>query len=155
MIQLNDTQTDVLWSIFVYIGENWGTAANCSMPQAQFHQALQWQLQRDSAYLGYYQQTIAEYQRLLAQYGSPPPALAALLAENRYQSSNPSNIANFVLLEFMRWNIAFGGFRTFGFVNYNGWMGGGSFLQTPPPYRALASSGTADDGRSSQGGGDV
>lgn len=134
---MNDDQIDVLWAVFGYIGQNWGTSADCAMPQTQFQQVLQWQMQRDPAYQGYYQQAVAEYQQLLEQYGSPPPAMAALLAENRYHPTNPSNVANFVLLEFMRWNIAFGGFKAFGYENYNGWMGGGSFLQQPPPYRAL------------------
>lgn len=134
---MEQDQINVLWSLFGFIGQKWGTAADCQMPQQQFQQALQWQMQRAPAYLGYYRQTIAEYQALLQQYHTPTFALAALINQNPYSSSNPSPVANYVLLEFMRWNIAFGGFKTFGYMNYNGWMGGGSFLNKPPPYRAL------------------
>ncbi|WEL89767.1 hypothetical protein P0D90_07960 [Pseudomonas sp. CBSPCBW29] len=134
---MNEDQINVLWSLFGFIGLKWGTAADCGMSQQQFQQALQWQMQRDPAYTGYYRDTIAEYQALLRQYGQPSLALAALITQKPYSPSNPSAVANFVLLEFMRWNIAFGGFKAFGYMNYNGWMGGGSFLQQPPPYRAL------------------
>ncbi|WP_411380050.1 hypothetical protein [Pseudomonas sp. MPB26] len=135
---MDQDQINVLWSLFGFIGQRWGTAADCQMPQQQFQQALQWQMQRDPSYLGYYRQTIAEYKVLLQQYHQPTLALAALIDQNPYAPSNPSAVANYVLLEFMRWNIAFGGFKTFGYMNYNGWMGGGSFLNQPPPYRALS-----------------
>ncbi|KWC36269.1 hypothetical protein WL51_19330 [Burkholderia ubonensis] len=134
---MNDDQINVLWAVFGYIGENWGTASTCTMPQAQFQQVLQWQIQRDPAYKNDYLATVTEYQLLLRQYGSPAAALARLFAENELPDPKLPDVANHVLLEFMRWNVAFGGFKTFGYENYNGWMGGGSYLTQPPPYRAL------------------
>lgn len=131
---------DVLWQIFGYIGTNWGTADSCKMPQTQFDQALAWQVARDSNYQGYYQQTVAEYSALLAKYGSSQQAIQVLLQENQLPSPKLPDVANYVLLELMRWNAAFGGFSSFGYQNYNGWMGGGSFLNVPPPYRALPDS---------------
>ena len=124
-----------LWTIFGFIGQNWGTTQTCEMPQWQFNQVIQWQIQRDASYAGYYAQAVAEYKDLYARYGQD--AAAYLYRENQQPSPKLPDVANYVLLEFMRWNVAFGGFRTFKYENYNGWMGGGSYLKKPPPYRAL------------------
>ena len=135
---MNVDQFATLWAIFGYIGQKWGTTTTCTMPQTQFQQVLQWQMERDPAYLAYYIECLAEYNALVQQFGAPA-AMAMLFAENQLPSPKLPNVANHVLLEFMRWNVAFGGFQTFGYQNYNGWMGGGSYLSKPPPYRALPS----------------
>lgn len=133
---MTDEEFDTLWAMFGYIGSNWNTSHTCNMPRPQFQQAVLWQTQRDPAYNGYYMQAIAEYQRLFREYG-PEAAMTILFRENTLLNPKLPDVANYVLLQFMRWNVAFGGFRTFGYENYNGWMGGGSFLNQPPPYRAL------------------
>jgi hypothetical protein len=135
MADVEAADTATLWTIFGYIGQNWGTAQTCNMPQAQFNQVIAWQVARDPAYSGYYAEAVTEYQALYAKYG--PAALAVLYQENQLSNPKLPQVANFVLLEFMRWNVAFGGFRSFQYENYNGWMGGGSYLNRPPPYRAL------------------
>jgi hypothetical protein len=132
-----DTSINCLWLIFGYIGTNWETASFCTMPEGQFREVILWQVQRDPCYGEYYTQAVAEYQVLLQQYGDQQLALQALFTENQLPSPKLPDVANYVLLEFMRWNVAFGGFRAFNYENYNGWMGGGSFLSKPPPYRAL------------------
>lgn len=38
---MNDDQIDVLWAVFGYIGQNWGSSADCAMPQTQFQQVPQ------------------------------------------------------------------------------------------------------------------
>ena len=142
---MSEVDTDILWKIFSYIGVHWRTMSSCTMPESQFQEVIRWQIQLDSKYQGYYLEAITEYKKLLKQHdGDSQAALQALFEENRLPtppatSPEPKHphIADFVLLEFMRWNVAFGGFRTFGYENYNGWMGGGSFLSQPPPYRAL------------------
>lgn len=132
------SDSDVLWLIFQQIGILWGNAGSSDMPQAQFDQVVAQQGQLNPAYEGYYTDTIALYQELLQVYGgNQQQALTQLFLQNQLPQPAQPDVANFVLLEFMRWQVAFGGFRAFGYENYNGWMGGGSFLQVPPPYRAL------------------
>ena len=133
---MSDIDTDSLWQIFQFIGVNWGISANCDMPQTQFVEAVNWQTGRDPNYALYYNEAVAELQTLLEKY-PPNQALQILLQENQLPNPKLPDVANYVLLEFMRWQVAFGGFRSFAYENYNGWMGGGSFLQVPPPYRAL------------------
>lgn len=128
---------DPLWLMFGYIGQNWDNAQYCDMSENQFYLAVNWQVGRDPAYNGYYTAAIAEYNALLAQFGNPQQALSALFQENQLPNPKLPDVANYVLLEFMRWQVAFGGFRAFSYMNYNGWMGGGSYLNVPPPYRAL------------------
>lgn len=137
-----DLDTEALWAIFDFIGTNWDNAGFCAMTQAQFVEVVNWQAQRDPQYAGYYATAVSEYQELLAQYGGDQQeALTALYAQNQAPYSNPA-VGQCVLLEFMRWQVAFGGFKSFGYMNYTGWMGGGSFLTVPPPYRALATGST-------------
>jgi len=138
---MSDVDTATLWLIFGQIGEQWNNGQYCDMPQAQFAEAIARQVGLDPSYIGYYNAAVSEYQTLLEQCGgNQQQALQILFQQNQVPippSPNVSDIANYVLLEFMRWQVAFGGFRAFGYENYNGWMGGGSFLQVPPPYRAL------------------
>lgn len=151
---MSDIDADVLWLMFGYIGTTWGTAPFCDMPQSQFQQAISGQVQRDRQYAGYYRAAVAEYRALLHQYGSRETARRALFQDNQLPKPKLPDVASYVLLEFMRWNVAFGGFRAFNYENYNGWMGGGSFLKTPPPYRAVPSSAQASAGAGVALGGD-
>lgn len=132
------TQVDAatLWQIFQFVGLNWGTTKACDMTQAQFTDVINWQVQRDPAYATYYAAAVAEYQRLETMF-PPAEAMSVLYAENQLPNPSVPDVATYVLLEFMRWNVAFGGFQVFNYANYAGWMGGGSFLTVPPPYRAL------------------
>jgi hypothetical protein len=125
-----------LWQIFQCIGATWGTTSACDMNQAQFTDVVNWQAQRDPAYATYYTAAVAELSRLETMF-PPGEALSILLSENQLPNPNLPDVANYVLLEFMRWNVAFGGFQLFNYANYAGWMGGGSFLTLPPPYRTL------------------
>jgi len=129
--------SDPLWAMFGYIGLNWRNAQECDMSESQFYEAVNWQVGLDPAYNGYYAAAIGEYNYLLAKFGDPQQALRVLFQENQLPNPKLPAVANHVLLEFMRWQVAFGGFRAFSYMNYNGWMGGGSYLNVPPPYRAL------------------
>lgn len=134
---MREVDLNILWLMFGYIGTNWGTASSCTLSQSQFEQVIAQQVQRDQQYQGYYLSAIDAYVALLEQYGDPQAALKALFTENQLPTPRLPEVANYVLLEFMRWNVAFGGFRAFNYENYIGWMGGDSFLSKPPPYRAL------------------
>ncbi|WP_441288212.1 hypothetical protein ACSRUE_40470 [Sorangium sp. KYC3313] len=135
---MSEVDINILWLIFGHIGTSWGTAPFCTMPQSQFQQAITWQVQRDLNYAASYLKTTTEYRVLLERYGNPQAALDVLFKENQVPvDKQPNNDVAKVLLELMRWNVAFGGFRAFNYENYYGWMGGGSFLNKPPPYRAL------------------
>lgn len=134
---MSKIDTDALWRIFEFIGTNWGISEICDMPRTQFVQAVDWQVERDPTYAAYYSEAVAELNDLERRYPAPAQALQVLFRENRLPEPKLPNVANHVLLEFMRWQIAFGGFRSFDYKNYAGWMGGGSFLSVPPPYRAL------------------
>ncbi|TLP55504.1 hypothetical protein FEE96_22570 [Parasedimentitalea maritima] len=132
----NDFKT-ILWLVFQHIGQQWGNAAEADMPEVQFNQVIDWQVELDPNYALYYAETISEYTKLLQQTGSSDAALKILFAENQKDAPKLPNVANFVLKEFMIWQVAFGGFRAFGppYQNYTGWMGGGNFNDIPTPYR--------------------
>lgn len=122
-----------LWVIFSYITANWKT--DCDMPQAQFNQALKWQVGLDKAYSAYYGATVTAFALQLKRHkGDVNAALKALYSDNEQPNPAEPDVAK-VLGEFMQWNAAFGGFRAFGYQNYPGWMGNGNFEKEPPPYR--------------------
>lgn len=128
---------DTLWIIFEFIGDNWGNAHLSKMSKTQFSRVLIWQVELNSAYDNYYREAVSRFQELLLENGGDKhQALKVLYSENQLPNA-ASNIGQFVLLEFMRWQLAFGGFRLYGYENYVGWMEGGSYLNSPPPYRAL------------------
>lgn len=135
---MNNPDVATLWLIFGHIGKTWQNEQYCDMSLSQFRQAVSQQVRLKPAYLDYYSLAAAQYQLLCEESGGDQEvALKRLFAENTLPSPKFPPIAQFVLLEFMRWQVAFGAFRAFDYQNYSGWMGGGSFLQMPPPYRAI------------------
>lgn len=126
-------EPDDLRTIFLFIATNWKTGE--SMTRPQFDLAVRGQVAIDAAYLLYYSQTEAAYHDALRQAGGDQQkALALLYSSNTYPNPQQPNVAK-ILGEFMRWHIAFGGFQSFGYENYPGWMGGSTFTAQPPPYR--------------------
>ena len=133
-----------LWTIFAYVATRW--QAPSDMTKDQLELAVNGQTQLEPNYAGWVSETLARYRALLESTGSEDAALAALYAGNQQPEPESQGIAT-VLANFMSWSVAFGGFRSFGYENYPGWMGGGSFEQRPPPYRALSQGGSEEDGR--------
>lgn len=135
---MKNLDTETLWTIFEFIGTNWGNAQFCAMPKDQFIEVVNWQVNLNSVYSNYYSTAVVQYQGLLAAYGGNQQlALKALFQQNQLPNLNP-DVGTHVLYEFMCWQVLSGGFRAFGgYVNYTGWMGGGSYLNNPPPYRSL------------------
>ncbi|ETW97597.1 MAG: hypothetical protein ETSY1_21980 [Candidatus Entotheonella factor] len=127
-------QSEVLWTVFGYIDSHWDV--NTEMSKTRFEQALASQVGLDPVYQLRYDETAAAYQAELEQHGNIEAALEALYSKNTAPKPAQPDVAQ-VLGEFMKWNVAFGGFRSFGYMNYPGWTGNGSFLNDPPPYRAL------------------
>ena len=134
-----DFQT-ILWSIFQYIGVIWGNTAQSGMEEFQFNRVIDWQVAIDPNYATYYAATVAEYTRLLQSSGSVDVAIRTLFSENQAPNPKVANVEQYVLKEFLIWQIAYGGFSAFGppYENYTGWMGGGNFNDVPTPYRAIA-----------------
>ena len=127
-----------LWAIFGHIGSKWQNADYCDMSLEQFSHAITQQVELKPVYLGHYNFTTAHFKTLCEEEGGNQElAMDRLFTENRLPSPRYPQIAQFVLVEFMRWQVAFGGFRAFDYQNYSGWIGGGSFLKMPPPYRAI------------------
>lgn len=133
MEQANKVDCDTLWEIFTFIRTKWQNTDGVDVKQ--FQMIINDRINLIPAYGDYYQESIAEYQRLIDQYGDKNRALDALFTENELPDPKLPNIANYVLAEFMRMQTAFGGFKKYGYENFSGWMGGGSYSQSPPPYR--------------------
>ena len=128
--------SETLWTIFGYIDRHWCTET--TMSKAQFGRALDSQVTLDSCYQQLYDETADACQKELdQQHGNIEAALEALYAKNTQPNPAEPNVAK-VLGEFMNWNVALGGFRSFGYENYPGWGRNGSFLQQPPPYRTVS-----------------
>ena len=138
----NFDATQELWEIFLFIRTNWQSTDDVNFDQ--FESIVNYKTSLDSDYLGYYQQAVTEYENLYQQTGDKQMALGILYQQNQCvdaggdstcSSAKLPEVAKYVLWEFMQMNVAFGGFRDFGYENYQGWMGGGSYEQVPPPYR--------------------
>ncbi|QQO55799.1 MAG: hypothetical protein N838_23060 [Thiohalocapsa sp. PB-PSB1] len=125
--------TNTLYKIFTFIRSQWGTSDGVS--EDQFELIVGYKANSDPAYAFYYTVAVATYEALLKKLGNEEAALTALYQENQQPDPANQDIAQYVLGEFLTMNIAFGGFSLFGYENFRGWMGGGSFEDTPPPYR--------------------
>lgn len=135
---------ETLWIIYTYIRQRW--QAEDGMSEAQLKLIVDGKIRLYPDYAGYYAAAVTEYRRLLAQTGDRNRALDILYTENQLPNPKLPDVATRVLGEFMTYHVAFGGFRTYGFENFPGWMGGGSYQQVPPPYRTV-------NGETAKGGG--
>ena len=139
---MNTETTQILWDIFMFIRKNWSSSDD--MNQDQFNRVLKYKVEINSAYNDYYQAAVNEYNMLLDQTGAKEKALLLLFQNNVFPNPKLPDVANFVLSQFMIMHVAFGGFKTLGYENYRGWMGGGSFELKPPPYRVYNKRGDSE-----------
>jgi hypothetical protein len=130
-----EPKTQELWEIFSFISKKWQSQDGVSLDQ--FELIINYKVTLNSVYTTYYQNTVLEFQKLLNQFGNKEKALVQLFRENQMPTPKLPDVAKYVLNEFMTMHVAFGGFKVLGYQNYRGWMGGGTYQQTPPPYRVV------------------
>ncbi len=133
---LDDEEMQDIWTIFSFIGQQWDNGNVCILNTEQkFKPIIDQKTSQVPSYLTEYRNAIQQFRTLQNEYGEQE-ALQILFLE----TPSSSSIRIYVLHEFLKLQIANGGFRGFNssYLNYLGWMKGGIFSDPEhPAYRGL------------------
>ena len=127
---LGDEDMQDLWSIFDFIGTHWGTWQDCHITTVQdLKPIIDLKTDMQPSYLTEYQETLVLFRAWRSDVGEEA-ALQRLFA---LEASSP--VQQYVLFEFIKLHVSQGGFHTFGYVNYQGYMRGAFNNRARLPYR--------------------
>lgn len=125
-----------LWLLFVAIGDHWKLGDDPEPYRSRLATFMDNRIAINPLYRGYYDAAAATIADLVATNG-PTGAFEILFATKTSSGvpASPIEVAKrFVVNEFITMRLAFGGFKSFGARNYNGYIGGTND-PTDCPYR--------------------
>jgi len=127
--RLADDELDDLFRMFRYISETWDNRCTIDT-RAAFRAIVDLKTGRPPSYLAEYRAAIARFRAARDQSGEPA-ALEAVFFED-----DDLHLRHHVIAELLRLQVASGGFRAFGYNNYQGYMGGSFADPRRLPYPA-------------------
>lgn len=133
--RLAEDELDDLFRLFSYISETWQNRCTIDT-RAALRTVADLKTGRRPSYLTEYRAAIARFRALRTERGEPA-ALEALFFED-----DDPHLRHHVIAELLRLQIAFGGFRAFGYINHEGYMGGPFADHRQLPYQAWQSPGS-------------
>lgn len=138
---LSEPEAAAMWSMFAFIGREWDTARFCRITSPTgLRPVLDAKTTIAPSYLTEYRRAAAALGALVRQYG--PEA-----GMRRFFFSNPDACTGqMVVSELVMLQVAQGGFRRFGYVNYAGFMGGPYDDPLRLPYRSWRDAVPAGEG---------
>ena len=122
---------DALWHVFSYIGSRWQTTPFNAVTRTAFTRVLDLKTSRTPSYYMEYISAVQLLDKLALQTGSISSAIAGLFENGDHDDSQQQHAYTYVVSEFIMLQVARGGFRKWGYLNYPGYTGG-SFNN---PYR--------------------
>ena len=128
---LRNEQRDALWLVFGHIGERWQDAAFNEVTRMEFDRVLDVKTSRTPSYLAEYVSALNLLGALASRTGDIGSAVEELFDGAGGGGLRQQHAHVYVVSEFIMLQVAFGGFRKWGYVNYRGYAGG-SFSN---PYR--------------------
>lgn len=129
-----------LWDLFIAIGDYWALGDDPKPYRSRLRVFMENRVAINPLYHGYYDVAAQVIVALLAAQGAPKAfetLFTTKLPDNGVPTSPTEATKRFVVNEFITMRLAFGGFRSFGAVNYNGWPGGANNPAEPVPYREM------------------
>ncbi|MDI5925232.1 hypothetical protein QBK93_11160 [Rhizobium leguminosarum] len=116
---------EILWDVFVAIGEQWSLGDNPSDYRLRFETFLENRINISPIYKNYYADGAEFVSSLIAELGRARAYDRLLTQKPRVaQSGIPATrleaVQRFVANEFISLRLALGGFKAFGAINYRG-----------------------------------
>ncbi len=122
---LRDEQKDALWSIFDHIGVRWQNAAFNAVTRTEFDRILDLKTTQTPSYLAEYVSAVNLLGTLASRTGDIGSAVEELFEGAGSDGLLQQHAHTYVVSEFIMLQVACGGFRKWGYVNYPGYAGGG------------------------------
>ncbi|MBF0623908.1 MAG: hypothetical protein HQL82_03775 [Magnetococcales bacterium] len=129
---LNSVEKKLMWTLFGYIGTRWKNGTGVAMGESQFNGMLDMKTTEYPSYLTEYRNALSWLSILTKELGNAEAALKYMF--DNAQAQKPLT-RQFVLDEMVSMQVASGGFRVAGYMNFPGFMGGPFNNQTKIPYR--------------------
>lgn len=133
---LSDGEIAALWEIVVEIGRAWRNVDDDSASlRSTFRELIHVRTSTAPSYVGEYVSAVAVLDELRREHG--PDAFrhlffSVVVPPNRAPETRLEHAKRFVVDELIRMQVLSGGFKSFGAVNYKGYMGGSRFNEHPP-----------------------
>lgn len=126
-----------VWAIFVHIGQFWKNDSAPEAMRSNFLVFIENRIRMDASYVGEYRNATAVVAELTAELGEAA-AYEKLFTDPAANISPPTTrlarARQLVSNELVALQLALGGFRAWGAVNYLGYIGGAN-VPGHPPYR--------------------
>lgn len=135
---LSDEVFESMWRLFVHVGRFWQNMDDAGPLRSQLYSFMLNRISLRPIYREYYDCARRVTDELVARHGEDQ-AYALLFTDAEAGRSPPETpvaltrqkVAN----EFMAWQLALGGFKAWGAMNYCGYIGGPNLPGQPAPYR--------------------
>ena len=133
---LKAAETETMWRLFADIGRRWKNGQLCLLTREGFADILDLKTQLVPSYLEEYRLTTRVLADLERESG-PASAMDMLFAipANAPATTIAGHIRRYTISELLRVQVSHGAFRSFGYVNYPGFAGGGYADPDHLPYR--------------------
>lgn len=132
------TTIQALYSIAMYPAKKWSVTGYSAFDLNEFTGFANLKTQKKPAYYTAYNETFALYTLLVQKLGSPDAAMDFLYTPK--PATPPPNweaVRFWAIQEYLILFITSGNFRSYGWVNYPGWMGGPYNDPSHLPYRGI------------------
>ncbi|MEE9339459.1 MAG: hypothetical protein V3U87_15400 [Methylococcaceae bacterium] len=137
--ELDNYVKDILWLLFVSIGETWMNSSDIDSYKERWKEFIQWRISTEPNYSGEYINAHMVINELFELYGQKE-AFSILLLDNDISiQDNETRLVHmkkYVVDEFIKVCLTSGGFKNFGARNYNSFVGGVR-NSNPSPYRGI------------------
>jgi hypothetical protein len=133
---LTPDQKKDMWNIFAYIGQRWQNASFNTVRPTQLDKTLDLKTQHTPSYYTEYTSASTLLHQLIRKLSSLEAALQYLFTHAGSDSNQQQHAYTYVVSEFILLQVALGGFRKWGYVNYKGYAGGPFNNPSKLPYRA-------------------
>ena len=134
---LSANEIDTLYSIAIYAGTKWQLTGQSAFDKAEFEGFLCYKSQQTPSYFTAYKDTLALYQTLVAEIGAEA-ALDYLYTPNPSTPPADWDVTRYwAIRQFLILFVTSGNFRSYGWVNFPGWMGGPYSDPSNLPYRGI------------------
>lgn len=137
---ISDEVFTSMWEIFIHIGKFWQNMDDPEPLKSQLYSFMVNRINLRPIYNDYYKIAKIVMDELITEYGNDE-AYEFLFTDSSAMESPPETplaltrqkVAN----EFMAWQLALGGFKSWGAKNYCGYIGGAYIPNQPAPYRTF------------------
>ena len=134
---LTKSEIDTLYEIALYPAKKWNVTGQSAFDAAEFTSFVNYKTQQTPSYFTAFQYLLAMYGTLEQQMGSDKAMNFLYTPDPSTPPANWEIVRYWAIQEFLALFITSGNFRSYGWVNFPGWMGGPYNNPSKLPYRGI------------------